>query len=731
MLVYAKQQDLPQDIIMMAPLDQNYLERVYAGVLGKLIGVYLGRPIEGWTHQQIMDALGPIRFYVHDHPNMPFDSWNPTLGMAKDNGLPLVVTDDDVSGTFTFLRALEEHGFNPRITSEQVGKTWLNQIIEGQTILWWGGRGVSTEHTAYLNLKSGLPAPRSGAIATNGKTVAEQIGAQIFIDGWAMVAPGNPKLAAYLAQQAGSVSHDGESVHAAMLWAAMEAEAFVSKDVNHLLDTGLGFIPEDSTIAKMVAEVRQWHAADQDWLATRQRIEDTHGYDKYHGACHIMPNHGIMILALLYGGRNFTEAMHIVNTCGWDTDCNSGNIGCLLAIMHGLAAFEGSTDWRGPVGDRALISSADGGFSIANATSLAYEVANLGRKIAGEPPFPAPKGGAQFHFNLPGGVQGFSSSRAEVKQAAGVDGNSRLVVVIRNLEAADEPVEVLTQTFAGKDVLKMPTYPLMASPLLYPGQTVRARVRVPRGNSSSVLAALRLKAYAAKDELVHRDGECSELGPGDEQTIEWTIPDDFDSQPIQSVGLALATAQGSFTGEVHLDSLGWTGAPRVTLTKPTSTKHPGTFWTRAWVNAVDSWDKTSFCLVQNRGEGMLIHGTREWTDYRVTVSDFLVQLGHPAGVAIRVRGLHRYYAFVLTGAGRTVSLVKAYDENRIVLASASFDWHLDEKYEMSIQAVGRKILGQVGDVQLRAEDDGYKGGGLGLIVTDGAVSASHVKVEPA
>lgn len=718
----------------MAPLDDSYLERVYAGVLGKLIGVYLGRPFEGWTHQRIMAVLGPICFYVHDHPNMPFNPWDATLGMARDKGLPLVVTDDDVSGTFVFLRALEEHGFNPHITSEQIGKTWLNQIIEGQTILWWGGRGVSTEHTAYVNLRNGVPAPRSGAIATNGKTVAEQIGAQIFIDGWAMVAPGNPKLAAYLAQQAGSVSHDGESVRAAMLWAAMEAEAFVSKDVNHLLDTGLSFVPKDSAIAKLVAQVRQWHLTDQDWLTTRQRIEDAYGYDKYHGICHVMPNHGIMILALLYGGHDFTEAMSIINTCGWDTDCNSGNIGCLLAIMHGLAAFEGNTDWRSPVEDRALISSADGGFSMANATSLAYEVANIGRRISGEEPFPAPKDGAQFHFCLPGGVQGFSSSGAEVKQTNGDDGNSHLTIGVHALNSSAESVEVLTPTFAGKDILKMPTYPLMACPLLYPGQTVRAKVEAPKENADSVTVAIRLKVYTTQDELIHRDGEQVLLSAEDTKTIEWTIPDDFDSQPIQSVGLAIFTKDSNFTGKIHLDSLGWTGPPRMTLTKPSSAQRPGTFWMRAWVNAVDSfrpWGKSPFCLVQNRGEGIIIHGTREWTDYRATTSNFVVQLGHPAGVAIRVRGLHRYYAFVLTGAGKTVSLIKAYDENRIVLASASFDWSLDEKYDICIEAIGSRICGQVGDVRLQAEDATYKGGGLGLIVTDGAVSASHIKLEPA
>jgi len=27
---------------------------------GKLIGVYLGRPFEGWTYERIMQELGPI-----------------------------------------------------------------------------------------------------------------------------------------------------------------------------------------------------------------------------------------------------------------------------------------------------------------------------------------------------------------------------------------------------------------------------------------------------------------------------------------------------------------------------------------------------------------------------------------------------------------------------------------------------------------------------------------------
>src|ERR1700733_3393263 len=168
----------------MLPTNQ-YVERVYAGILGKLIGVYLGRPFEGWKHEQIMNELGPIWYYVHDR----FDQ-------------PLVVTDDDISGTFTFVRALTDHNKGRDITSEEIGKTWLNYLIEGRTVLWWGGLGRSTEHTAYLRLQSGIPAPLSGSMERNGKVVSEQIGSQIFIDGWAMVCPGDPDRAAALAGQA-------------------------------------------------------------------------------------------------------------------------------------------------------------------------------------------------------------------------------------------------------------------------------------------------------------------------------------------------------------------------------------------------------------------------------------------------------------------------------------------------------------------------------------------------
>ncbi|NMB45973.1 MAG: ADP-ribosylglycohydrolase family protein, partial [Firmicutes bacterium] len=370
-------------------LDQQYVERVYAGVLGKIIGVYLGRPFEGWTYQQIMDELGEINYYVNEKL-----------------GIPLVVTDDDISGTFTFVRALADYSHNREITPQQIGQTWLNYLIENRTILWWGGMGNSTEHTAYLRLKNGIPAPESGSMSLNGKVVAEQIGAQIFIDGWAMLCPGDPKLAADFARRAGSVSHDGEAIYGAQVIAAMEAQAFIESNLDQLINTAVALIPKDSVIYRMIADIREWHAKEPDWRKARELLEANYGYDKYGGNCHVVPNHGLIILSLLYGDDDFQKTLMIVNTGGWDTDCNSANVGCLMGIKNGLAGIDAGPDFRGPVADRLYLPTADGGRAITDAVIETYHVVNMARAMAGQEPL-APKGGARFHFELPGSVQGF------------------------------------------------------------------------------------------------------------------------------------------------------------------------------------------------------------------------------------------------------------------------------------------------------------------------------------
>src|SRR5205085_2165214 len=168
-------------------------------------------------------------------------------------------------------------------------------------------------------------------------------------------------------------------------------------------------IPQDAVIYRLIYDIREWHAGEPDWRKTREHIAAHYGYDKYGGNCHVVPNHALIHLGLLYGGDDFQRALMITNTAGWDTDCNSGNVGCLLGIKNGLAGINAGPDWRGPVADRLYLSSADGGRGITDAVTETGHIVNIGRALAGQPPL-SPKNGARFHFSLPGSVQGFRSS---------------------------------------------------------------------------------------------------------------------------------------------------------------------------------------------------------------------------------------------------------------------------------------------------------------------------------
>jgi ADP-ribosylglycohydrolase len=683
----------------------NYEEKVYAGVLGKLIGVYLGRPVEQWTYEQITETWGEVDHYLP----------------GREGG-PLVATDDDITGTFTFLRALEDEGYPRDLTPEQIGNNWLNYTIERKTIFWWGGVGNSTEHTAFERLKHGIKAPQSGSAALNGTVISEQIGAQIFIDGWAMVAPGDPEFAADLARRAGSVSHDGEAVYGAQMVAAMEAQAFVETDIDKLIDTGLGLIPADSDIARLIHDVRDWHAKHPDWRKGRELIAAKYGYDKFLGPCHMVPNHALIIHALLYGDGDFTKSQVIVNTAGWDTDCNAANVGCILGIRGGLKAIdESGYDWRGPVADRLYLSTADGGRAITDALAESYRVINAARALQGEAPV-APKNGAKFHFSQPGSVQGFEND-PDLAPATVRNEDGRLVVRAPEGTTADQPARAVTPTFIPAEAIPIKHYQLFANPTIYPGQTVRADLT---GIDGPVNVRLVLRHYTADDAVVAVSGPSAALAEDISTAIEWTVPD-LGGLPVQAIGIELLGP-----GAVALNRMTWDGAPTVSFTRPSGAT--GELWRRAWVAGVDHFEARffeSFRISQNDGCGILSQGTRDWVDYTVeaTITPYLAK---NTGIAARVQGLRRYYALLL-GFDGVARIVKKDDDAEIVLAETPLAFDVFRNYDLALTVSGDTITGMIdGTTTLTATDPGSRlnAGGVALVIEEGTLGCEEVRVKP-
>jgi hypothetical protein len=450
----------------------------------------------------------------------------------------------------------------------------------------------------------------------------------------------------------------------------------------------------------------------------------------------------VVQLALLYGQDNFQTSLMIANTSGWDTDCNSGNVGCLLGIKNGLAGIDGGPDWRSPVADRLYLPSADGGGAITDAVREAYRVVNIGRGLARQPAL-APKDGARYHFEAPGAVQGFcaeapatiESEALSVHNVVGhsLSGERSLALQFRGLTAG-QALQAATATFipaADPAQANLGGYGLKACPTLYPGQNVRARLSASASNLGVVACQLYLQVYNADDQPARIDGPRAELAPGDAFVFDWRVPD-TSCAPIAKVGIALGPAPGqpgAAGGVVYLDYLTWDGAPDVVFTRPPGT---GQAWRHAWVDAVSKFvaDAEPMRLVQNDGVGLLIQGTREWTNYTVT-ADVTPHMVTSAGLAARTQGLRRYYALVLVQGGK-LRLIKSLDGER-VSAETDFPWKFGETHQLQMVLADSRIAASVDGKQVFDLVDGERpllDGAVALVVEAGRTATHRVTVHP-
>jgi len=293
-----------------------------------------------------------------------------------------------------------------------------------------------------------------------------------------------------------------------------------------------------------------------------------------------------------------------------------------------------------------------------------------------------------------------------------------------------EHAVVMTPTFTPPEVTRMRTYELMATPLIYSGQRARARVVADSRNARDVTVSLSALVYRLADGVRALESEAVALPPGEETVLDWRLPD-TDGQPIQSIGIAVRSPGGVQDGAIVLDWLRWDGPPNTRLRRP---KEPSDFWRRAWVNAVDTFSTSfphAFRISQDRGEGMIIHGSRQWRDYRVETA-FTVHLAEHAGIGVRVQGLRRFYAVFLVRSN-VLRLVRARDSERTILAQTPFEWSFERPYHFILETVGRTIEVAVDGVRLAARDDSdgaIANGGVALIIEGGAASSDEILVAP-
>lgn len=694
----------------------NYEEDVYAGLLGKVVGVYMGRPFEGWNKEALEAKWGLVNRYVHE-----------------DVAQPLVVSDDDISGTLTFIRAMEDSGKYAETSSKDFGNAWLNYIIENKSVLWWGGAGSSTEHTAYLRLKQGISAPYSGSMALNGQNVAEQIGGQIFVDAYGLVAPGKPELAAELARRAATVSHDGEAVYAAMLLAGMISAAFIEKDMTCLLDIGLSLIPAESTIARVHREVRRWCSEDGDWRITFQRINDHFSPKKFLGG-HIVSNHALMVLAWCYAPDNFQMSQAIVNTAGWDTDCNAGNVGSLMGAKVGLAGINKQYDFQGPMADRLVIPTGEGTRGVSDVLIEALHLAKIGRRVMGWEELPAAKNGALFHFEMPGALHGFMAENdnfavrgtAQVTNTASIQSAGSRAMLISYRELSEGSCARISTPVLAR--FSNHPYAHMSCPRLFPGMTVTMKGIAGEQHGDNVKLRLFTRQLSIDDSPAAISYSAPQIiSAGQPFTLNFQQPDT--GMPVVDLGLEINGVNRS-AGEFQIDSVDISGTPAFKIPNhiPMLDKEaPG------WINSMerigyynfiyDDGELTEITAGENRG--VLVTGTSAWQDYTIT-ADIAMHMADEAGIIVRYQGLKRYYA-LLQRAGKLQLICQGNEER--VLAEIEHLWPCDEFRQLKVQCRGSEITAWCAGKELFSINDScYPNGGAGFLAKMGKIGVRNGEI---
>ena len=687
-------------------MDRKTLEKLYAGLIGMDAGMRLGAPVENpfWTYERLQSYYGDIRGYLREQR--------------------YYTADDDVNGPLIFVRALADNAMPETLTSEAVGETWLNYTRRGMGMFWWGGEDASTEHRAYMNLRRGVKAPRSGSIGENGKTAAEQIGGQIFVDAWGLICPGDPARASALAAAAASVSHDGSGVDGARFMAACIAAAYTASSLDEVLDTGLRFLPEKSDYRRVVETVRAYHRAhpaEADFRACRAMIAREFREEAYPGGYHIVPNAGICILAMLYGKGDLGRSIEISVMCGYDTDCNASNIGTILGVLGGLDGVP--ERYRRPINDLVTLSSVSGYLNLVDLSDKAKELGALScRMYGGALPngVVCPKPGElRLDFPFPGSTHGLELSDKAEHTLRIVSGKAHSGMYCAELMTDGKcagPVDLSFKAMLTRPDLHEERYDPVFAAKVSPGQRVSVWMR----SEQIAPAAVTVTPFVRRAMTGERVSMPAAVLPEGEWTeIAFTVPD-LGGDAVHDVGWTIAVQPDVapwVMGRVYVDEITVTGAMDYTVDfslqrEEFSQLTPFSFNDCAGKREADAMRLTAEALPYMSG-AQAYTGNYYLRDTAVAAS-VTVESGGSGLVLLHGQGTRRYYALGFSAPGECAAL--RYEDGTVIkLAAVPFAWQPGREYALRAEAKGDTLTLSVdGTPVLEAHDGRYSYGMPGL-----------------
>ena len=453
-------------------------KRIYASWLGKNIGIRLGAPIESWTGTEVRKCYQPITDYLTDYSQF--------------------AADDDANGPLFFADVMKHHSIDD-VKVQDMANNLLNVVPYEKGFFWWGGKGISTEHTAWLNLINHVDAPLSGSCKQNTKAVSEQIGGQIFSDCWGYLALDKPEIATTLAEKMSSVTHDLDGIEGGKFVAVCISLAWHHLDAREIITSALTYLNPDSNYAQLIREMLDFHLQyPNDTKKCLAYIEDKHSYDNYEGLCHILPNTAIMLYGMLYGKNDFDLTMQLIAEAGRDTDCNLGNVGSIIGMMVGIENI--NEKWIKPINDVLLCSSSIGTRNITTLSKTAYQFATLACKLHDIPTTDETIARHTTDFSLPYATNGFQIETSRYHACNLRVQNNQLKICLDDILSNQEFKLYKHSYFRPQDVYDCRYEPEFAA-IIEPGDIIRCHLDNPEHLPLDI--AIYIKGYSGK--IYHSD----------------------------------------------------------------------------------------------------------------------------------------------------------------------------------------------------------------------------------
>jgi len=349
---------------------ETYFDGVLGSWLGRISGDFVGAPLEFKPYTYIRLRYGDIKYYPK-----PID---------------LDYVNDDEMYEICALIALEKHGIH--LSASDIAREWVRLLYT---------QNFTAEKVALKNLRAGIKPPKSGQV---NNIYYDAIGAQMRADIWGQITPGLPDLAKKYAKIDGSISHAGIGIQGEVFIAILLSQAFFEKNIRRNINNALKYLPpvKESLYTQIIKlAIHLYKKYPNNYRKARQRlIQHWHNIrrniilakepkfsersvkflNRFVSGVHVLPNAGIIILALLYGAESedqLGDSICLAASMGLDTDCNCGNIGAILGAQ--LGAKKIPSKWKLPL--RNTFSTYVKGYEKWKITELAKRVASIGIKV--------------------------------------------------------------------------------------------------------------------------------------------------------------------------------------------------------------------------------------------------------------------------------------------------------------------------------------------------------------